>query len=84
MFSAIGLSDWHRKRWGPLALGGLAVHEIPAEHAEMVWPPYSATLARGLDVYLGNDGTEKASDAQSKTFVSVLSMRDYGPSFIQW
>jgi len=71
MFSAIGLSDWHRKRWGPLALGGLAVHEIPAEHAEMVWPPYSATLARGLDVYLGNDGTEKASDAQSKTFVSV-------------
>jgi hypothetical protein len=49
VFSSRGQSEWHKKRSGPLALGGLTVKEIPAKHLEMVWPPYSTMLAEAFD-----------------------------------
>jgi thioesterase domain-containing protein len=52
LFSAKGSSDFHRKYWQPLALGGLTVTEIPAGHTGIVWPPYSALLAEGFDACL--------------------------------
>ncbi|HMI96542.1 MAG TPA: non-ribosomal peptide synthetase [Micropepsaceae bacterium] len=52
LFSAKGLTEFHRKYWQPLALGGLTVTEIPAGHTGMVWPPYSALLAEGFDACL--------------------------------
>jgi amino acid adenylation domain-containing protein len=52
IFSSKGQSEWHKKRSGPLALGGLTVKEIPAKHLEMVWPPYSTMLAEAFDAFL--------------------------------
>jgi thioesterase domain-containing protein len=52
LFSAKGLTEFHRKYWQPLALGGLTVTEIPAGHTGMVWPPYTAPLAEGFDACL--------------------------------
>jgi len=52
MFVRQGTAEWHRERWLPLALGGLTLHEIPAGHMEMVWPPHSITLAEGFDACL--------------------------------
>src|SRR5581483_8491838 len=47
-----GTTEWHRKRWTPVALGGLAIREIPAGHKEMVWPPYSDMIAEHFDVHI--------------------------------
>jgi thioesterase domain-containing protein len=50
VFSAKGMTEFHRTNWQSLALGGLTVTEIPAGHVEIVRPPYSALLAEGFDV----------------------------------
>jgi acetoacetyl-CoA synthetase len=49
VFSANGMTTFHKTNWGPLAIGGLTVIEIPAGHVEMVRPPYSIVLAQALD-----------------------------------
>ena len=36
-------------RWGPIAKGGLNVHELPGTHAEIVRPPLSEQLAAVID-----------------------------------
>jgi amino acid adenylation domain-containing protein len=52
MFARNGATERHRQRWRPLALGGFTVHEIPANHVDIVWPPYSAMLANHFDACL--------------------------------
>lgn len=52
MFSAKGKVNPHRAFWGPLALEGLTVHEIPAGHSEIVLAPYSSILAAAFDASL--------------------------------
>ena len=52
MFSSKDNANPHRVFWGPLALGGLTVHEIPTGHAKMVLAPYSAILAAAFDASL--------------------------------
>ena len=52
VFSGKGRSELHKQFWGRLARGGVTVMEIPAGHAEMVWPPYSVLLAESFDACL--------------------------------
>jgi amino acid adenylation domain-containing protein len=52
VFAAKGKSDWHRARWSSIALGGLCVYEVPADHFDMVWPPHSSLLASYFDAGL--------------------------------
>ena len=52
MFSSAGNSERQRAHWGPLALGGLTVLEVPAGHDDMVLPPYSKLLAEHFDACL--------------------------------
>ena len=52
MFARQGHTEWHRSRWLSLALGGLTIREVPAGHTEIVWPPYSAMLAKCFDACL--------------------------------
>jgi acetoacetyl-CoA synthetase len=54
MFSAKGRAEWHRKRWSSIALGGLNVYEVPADHFDMVWPPHSRLLAEAFDTALAS------------------------------
>ena len=54
MFSAKGRADWHRKRWSPVAQGGLTIYEVPADHFDMVWPPHSTKLAQHFDAALAH------------------------------
>jgi acetoacetyl-CoA synthetase len=49
MFARTEVAGLHRARWLTLARGGLMMHEIPARHAEIVWPPHSTKLAEYLD-----------------------------------
>jgi amino acid adenylation domain-containing protein len=49
VFSAKGMTHFHKTHWEPLAVGGLTVTEIPGGHVEMVRPPYSILLAQALD-----------------------------------
>jgi hypothetical protein len=56
VFAAKDKSDWHRARWSPIALGGLCIHEVPADHFDMVWPPHSSLLASYFDA--GLDSTQ--------------------------
>ena len=52
MFSSAGNSEQQRAHWGPLALGGLTVLEVPAGHDDMVLPPHSKLLAEHFDACL--------------------------------
>ena len=52
MFSSKGNANPHRLFWGPLALDGLTVHEIPANHTKIVLAPHSAVLAAAFDASL--------------------------------
>jgi acyl-coenzyme A synthetase/AMP-(fatty) acid ligase/thioesterase domain-containing protein len=52
VFSARGMTEYHRTNWQPLAVGGLMVTEIPAGHVEIVRPPNSVLLAEAFDVCL--------------------------------
>jgi amino acid adenylation domain-containing protein len=52
MISSEGNSERLRVNWGPLALGGLTVLEVPAAHADMVSPPHSKFIAEHFDACL--------------------------------
>jgi acetoacetyl-CoA synthetase len=54
MFSAQGMTERHRERWNNIAGGGLMIHEIPADHFNLVWPPHSTLLAECFDAGLDN------------------------------
>jgi acyl-coenzyme A synthetase/AMP-(fatty) acid ligase/thioesterase domain-containing protein/acyl carrier protein len=49
MFSSAGNSDRHKALWGPLALGGLTVLEVPGGHHDMMLPPHCKGLAQYFD-----------------------------------
>jgi thioesterase domain-containing protein len=49
MFSSTGNSERHKALWGPLALGGLTVLEVPGGHHDMMLPPHSELLAQYFD-----------------------------------
>jgi amino acid adenylation domain-containing protein len=49
VFSSAGNSERQTAFWGPLALGGLTVLEIPAPHNDIVSPPHTKVLAEYLD-----------------------------------
>lgn len=49
MFSSVGNSERHKALWGPLALGGLTVLEVPGGHHDMMLPPHSKLLAQYFD-----------------------------------
>jgi len=49
MFSSAGNSERHKALWGPLALGGLTVLEVPGGHHGMMLPPHSKVLAQYFD-----------------------------------
>jgi thioesterase domain-containing protein/acyl carrier protein len=51
-FSSAGNSERRREHWGPLALGGLTVFEVPAGHSEMIQPPHSKLVAEYFDACL--------------------------------
>jgi thioesterase domain-containing protein len=52
IFSSAGNSERQRAHWGPLALGGLTVLEVPAGHDELIHPPHSKLLAEYFDACL--------------------------------
>jgi amino acid adenylation domain-containing protein len=43
-------------RWRPLAVGGLAIEEVPGDHYTMMRPPHVAVLAAALDRVLAGGG----------------------------
>lgn len=49
MFSSAGNSERQKAHWGPLALGGLTVLEVPGGHHDMMLPPHSKRLAQYFD-----------------------------------
>jgi thioesterase domain-containing protein/acyl carrier protein len=49
MFSSVGNSERQKAHWGPLALGGLTVLEVPGGHHDMMLPPHSNLLAQYFD-----------------------------------
>jgi oxalate---CoA ligase len=49
MFSSAGNCERHKALWGPLALGGLTVLEVPGGHHDMMLPPHSRILAQYFD-----------------------------------
>ena len=49
MFSSAGNSERQKAHWGPLALGGLTVLEVPGSHHDMMLPPHSKRLAQYFD-----------------------------------
>ena len=48
-------------RWGPIAKGGLNVHELPGTHAEIVRPPLSEQLAAVIDQSLSRSTIPSAT-----------------------
>ena len=52
-----GAAEWHRERWRPIALGGLTVRETPANHFDIVWPPYSTMVAEWFDACLDSSSS---------------------------
>jgi amino acid adenylation domain-containing protein len=56
MFSSAGNSERQTAYWGPLALGGLTVLEIPASHINITSPPHTKLLAEYFDSCLEQCG----------------------------
>jgi thioesterase domain-containing protein len=75
MFASAGNSKQQRAHWGPLALAGLTVVELPADHLGMVQPPHSKLLAEHFDFCLDAAVRRTASATTDGMMFAANSMR---------